>query len=73
MTADQRLLRRLVYEAVARRPRTGRAIYESVDAVYGSLPERRFWRVLSKLVASGAVKRTGTLHKDSEYERPSNK
>jgi hypothetical protein len=73
VTADQSFLRRLVLEAVGRRPRTGSDLYEEVNGIYGSLPERRFWRVLSKLVASGAVKRTGTLHKDSEYERPSNK
>lgn len=72
MTADAKLVRSLVLEYVPRKrhhARTGRQIFEDVDAAYGSLYERRFWRVLKRLIDAGLVVRVGKLHSHSEYHK----
>jgi hypothetical protein len=72
MSGHAKLVRELVLEHVPikrRHAATGRRIFNEVDAVYGSLSERRFWRVLKRLIVAGVVIRVGRINVNSEYYR----
>lgn len=71
LSRDHNLVRDLILENITSTPRSGRLIYDRVNAAYGSLLERRFWYILNRLVELGIVNRTGAKkHAGSGYHKP---